>query len=504
MYTILIVDDERNEREGIARLIKRYGYDLEIRFAVNGEEALAVCEKERIDILLTDIQMPLMTGLELIEQINQRGWTPVCIIYSAYGEFEYAQNAIRLGVIQYLLKPIKLQEFEKLFQEVFAICDEKKRRKQDQDKLKKTLQSEQEEKEGRELLLFLETGKEPDCVNFINGIYTPVLVSSYSGMVAKYWENYQQEVKDVFGQESILINRGESQFLVLLPPVPIGEEQLIQQCKQMMERSKKKYQSEIFVVAGNTCHTLHQLRQEYIQLAEHLDYQFFTSESTLLYNKNGVVRKNTEMLPLHFEKIMTYARLQDHENMKEEFLKAFDYVEKEEGFSSIYIKYNFSEIAKRCCEVLHQEEQLLRIVVEIYECNSIAQMKELILGLLDELGKCATHPQGQNRLVQSAKQIVQQRYSDCALSVALIAEKLNVSAAYLSTLFKMETGQTLIKYISHYRLEKAKEMLALTNMRVADIAEKVGYFNTSYFISLFKNSVGESPAKYREKLYQHE
>lgn len=504
MYKILIADDERNEREGIARLIRKYGFDLEICFAVNGEEALAICEKEKIDILLTDIQMPLMTGIELIEQINQRGWTPVCIIYSAYGEFEYAQNAIRLGVLQYLLKPIKLKEFEALFQEVFAICEEKKQRKQEQDKLKKTLQTEQQEKLAKDLLGYLESTQPTETEPFAEDLLTPILVSGYSGMLIKYWENYQQELKNIFGEELVIINRGEMQILLLIPDVTITEQEMSRECHRLIEITRKKYQCEIFVVAGNTVNSCKELKREYLQMVEHLDYQFFTSESTFLCNKNGVVRKNTEMLPLHFEKIMTYARLNDYDNMKQEFLKAFDYVEKEEGFSSIYIKYNFSEIVKRCCEVLHREEQLLQIVVEIYECTSIAQMETLILDMLDVMAKTGKRNFGENRLVMLAKQAVQQRYSDCTLSVASIAQDLNVSAAYLSTLFKMEAGQTLIKYIAQYRMEKAKEMLTTTNMRISDIAEKVGYFNTSYFISLFKNNVGESPAKYREKIYQHE
>ena len=88
MYKILLADDERLERNGIEKLIYKFGYDLEIFQAANGVEAISICEREKIDILLTDIKMPIMNGLELIERIRQMGMQPVCIIYSAYGEFE--------------------------------------------------------------------------------------------------------------------------------------------------------------------------------------------------------------------------------------------------------------------------------------------------------------------------------------------------------------------------------------------------------------------------------
>ena len=114
MYSILIVDDEKKEREGISRLLKRYHFNLKISQAANGEEALKEFEKHEYDILLTDIKMPFMDGIQLIKEIQKRGMNPICIIYSAYGEFEYAQNAISLGVLEYLLKPIRLDAFEEL------------------------------------------------------------------------------------------------------------------------------------------------------------------------------------------------------------------------------------------------------------------------------------------------------------------------------------------------------------------------------------------------------
>lgn len=120
-YRILIVDDESRERNGIEKLIRRYQYELDIYQAQDGREALEIMKNTQIDILLTDIKMPVMTGMELIGQVHKNGWNPVCIIYSAYGEFEYAQNAIALGVMQYLLKPIKLGEFQALFNKVVAI-----------------------------------------------------------------------------------------------------------------------------------------------------------------------------------------------------------------------------------------------------------------------------------------------------------------------------------------------------------------------------------------------
>lgn len=111
---ILLVDDEREEREGISWLIKKYKYPLEIVQAANGKEALQCIEKYKIDILFTDVKMPVMNGLELAKEVYKR-WPEVkIIIYSAYGEFDYAKQALEANAVSYLLKPIEIEEFQKL------------------------------------------------------------------------------------------------------------------------------------------------------------------------------------------------------------------------------------------------------------------------------------------------------------------------------------------------------------------------------------------------------
>lgn len=110
MYNILIVDDEKKEQGRIAAFIKKVWVSIKNSICSKMEKMqLKIMEKNHFDILLTDIKMPYMDGIQLIRETQKRGLNPICIIYSAYGEFEYAQNAISLGVQEYLLKPVKLE-----------------------------------------------------------------------------------------------------------------------------------------------------------------------------------------------------------------------------------------------------------------------------------------------------------------------------------------------------------------------------------------------------------
>jgi two-component system response regulator YesN len=134
MYKLLIVDDEEQERTGITGLLHRFGFAFEVKQAKNGEEAFEKIKFENFDVLLTDIKMPYMNGIELIEKIHELGRCMICIIYSAYGEFEYAQKAINLGVSRYILKPLSIDNFQKVFSEVEFLCNEYNQRREKHEK----------------------------------------------------------------------------------------------------------------------------------------------------------------------------------------------------------------------------------------------------------------------------------------------------------------------------------------------------------------------------------
>lgn len=507
MYKILIVDDERNERMGLMKLIHRYNYPLEVIQAKNGEEALEIFSKENIDILLTDIKMPFMNGIELIEAIHKQGGSPICIIYSAYGEFEYAQNAIALGVLQYLLKPINLKDFENLFTKVFHLCEERERQREDSKQLLENKKHQENEYLYKNLMVYLEGAsldqEEELKIEEVFGKegYLPIILSSYSFLFSLEWKKYVDDIRGLIGENAIIINKDDIQTLLLIPmkkELPVKKIEKL--CEDIIEISKDNFQTDVFIVTGEISISLAKLRKTYKILKEALDYQFFISESTyLLCDKDYHLKKQSDMLPIYFSKIVTLAKLENYEGVRDEFDKVFVYIEKNVGFSSIYIKYNFTDILKKLCEAFHMEERMMEIAEGIYEARTLDQIKDQVIRILDDVTQVNKDKiRNENRLVGMIKNIVHDKYNDCTLSISSMADELNVSAAYLSTMFKVETGQNLIKFISNYRIERAKDLLRATNMKISDVGALVGYPNASYFINLFRNNVGLSPVQYRE------
>ena len=510
MFRILIVDDEKREREGLEFLIRKYKDPLEVLQAQNGEEALKVIEKAPIDILLTDIKMPFMTGIELIEQIRKRGYDPFCIIFSAYGEFEYAQNAISLGVIQYLLKPISLDDFQELFHMVIKLCEEK------QEKQSEALILEEEKKNRslsnafRDFLYYLEEGNFQDEAEehlireTITGyLYRLILLSSYSFLFSAHWKEFQQEILQITCPSTWIITINDMQVLLLVPVDGNVEDRYIRRCcDSIIKISTQTYQADIFLAVSPVCTEIEEMKAAYEKLRDTLDYQFFMTESTcILYDREYSSKRESDMLPVFFNKILTNAKLRNAKAVSGEFENAFRYIDENVGFSSLYIKYSFTDLSKKLCETLGKEALLPQLMDRIYEAKTLDSLKQTMLDFAAVIIEDETLGRTQGRLVKLARQIICEKYDDVSLGVALIADELHVTPAYLSTLFKMETGHTMIKYITTYRMEQAKYLLKTGNMKVGEVASRCGYMNTSYFISLFRNREGCSPQQYREKMH---
>ena len=256
---------------------------------------------------------------------------------------------------------------------------------------------------------------------------------------------------------------------------------------------------------GKKTESLTELKKEYTELKDQLDYQFFVSKSmVLVHDEDYFLKKENDMLSLYFERIFNCARMQDYSGIKKEFVKVFAYIMKQTGFSSIYVKYTFTDAMKQISEYTDSNVDMVPCIQKIYQARTLEEVNKIIENVLDKMQEEKKEEVKENRQVRMAKELVYEKYSESDLNVSYIAEQLQVSSAYLSTLYKMETGKNLVKFITWYRVEKSKELLRQTNMKVSDVAEKVGYPNVSYYISIFRNHEGCSPVQYRERVQNGE
>ena len=219
MYNILIVDDEKIERNGIKLLLKRMGINLGIIEAENGKEAYDYLMSDNnkgeghVDILLTDVKMPFMDGIELIRMVKDGGVKPKNIIFSGYNEFEYAKLAVKLGVEDYILKPVAPDEFKNTMLKVISELDEELKKNEDYNKQANSL---------RQFYLYsLINGSAVKGIventEFLNGFNRLVLIEFNSDFFGKYEFDFDKVVQIIKEEwESLYLNLNPQQSVILL------------------------------------------------------------------------------------------------------------------------------------------------------------------------------------------------------------------------------------------------------------------------------------------------
>ncbi len=387
---ILVVDDEPMVRSSIARMINSLGESYEAHEADDGEDALLLVNSKHFDLIITDIRMPEIDGLQLTEMLQQQHPNIRVVLLTGYAEFEYALCALRNGVHEYLLKPASKES-------IIAVIR----------KLEEELRLEREQQE-----------------------------------VGRTREN------------SVLEKR--IQDLLYELPVPHVDQELF-----------PPYQS-IFVLTMTA--DAETLKKQTIRFAM----------KNVLEDVLGCAGKMAVIVEERLVTAVLFATEIDLDINKFDLLSV---------------------------EAKQTLERLFRIEVKM-SCaggsESAADISLLYMECLRKLGandwaSVGSAPENngiQHRLVRTALEWMDNEYS-VDLTLASIAERLFVNPNYLSTLFKSETGMTFTQYLTRIRVERAKQLLKETNLKIYEICDKVGYTDQAYFSKLFKATVGITPYEYR-------
>lgn len=540
LYRIILVDDEEEVRKSIIQKIdwKAVGFQV-VGDAENGEDALEKVELLDPDVVLTDIRMPYMDGLTLAEKIRQRCPLMKIVIFSGYDDFEYAKRAIKLNVTEYILKPVNVEELTAILKRIKTSLDEEIEQKRDVSRLRENYKKslpilrdqflkelvsrpmdrntvkermdeygislegakkwvalavdiEQEEVEAdRKLPLHEEKGLIPISVmqimeDSLKPRYRHILFNfsgtekiELAGIVAIDDTNSQTELINVLGDMCKEFQR------ILNVPVTIG----IGHSTQVLENVSVSFQSAVdalgykaIVGGGNTI---------YIS-----DVEPVTSDKLIFDSKAE-------------SELVTAIKFGPEEKIKEAVQDVTDRMNDAKVHYRQYQAYMLS--VSNCIIQLVQQYSLdmgyvfggtpgsgdpFAVIPQILNKESFGRwllpVALKINSALDEERDNTT-----KQTVEKARQYIMDNYQDPDLSVEQICRYLHMSPAYFSTMFKKATGQTYINYLTEVRLNKAVELLNMTDDKTYVIASKVGYQEQNYFSYVFKKKFGVSPTKFR-------
>ena len=501
---VLIVEDEVRIREGIGKLLSRSGgmYEV-IKEAGNGAEGLKAIHELKPDIVITDIRMPDMDGLEMLDRMVKAGIHTKAIVLSAYSEFEYARTAMKLGVTEYLLKPIAYNEFMQSLENVSFQIEKERREKPEQIGTPE------------QIFFSVLSGKltvDEQTEEYLAKRYHIDRNERMSLLCAYYGESVSTEEARRYFRHIFSAYKGLDFYildLVYRNPVTVvikgysnvkDLERWVQQ--QMLQHSPQKIAIGWIEVDG-----LDMLGEGFSLLYPYLDWNISMNHKVLIcYPEIRNVQTASCNYPIDLETRMKAAICADDRDRERELMDEFHssfcdgkiYSPKEIKESYVRFLWNIIAIAKEVGKVRVQQidqQELLNRIMNAKLREELLDASSLILEeLLRTRDTDTTH-----LTVKRMKGMIHEFYQT-GIMLDEISRKLDMTPEYLGTLFHRETGTTFSNYVKAYRISKAKELLVGTNLKLYEIAEKVGYSDSKYFSKVFKEITGQLPTEYRRSV----
>ena len=532
MLKVFLVEDEFVVREGIKKNIdwKSHGYDF-CGEASDGELAFPMIQKAKPDIVITDIRMPFMDGLELSKLIKKELPQIEIIILTGHGEFEYAKEAIKLGIAEYLLKPINGEELLSEVDRVALKIEERRKEREIREKYIKEME-ENSLKERKDLFQYLVTGNKSmsELLGLAQKLEMDLSAMWYNIVLLKFQsrnhahDEYSGSLIEI-EQKLDHISVNDKQVLVFdrnlegkaLLFKADSKEELLELQKSAIEKIEavmKEYEHvRYFGGIGVPVNRLRELPVSFERASHAFAHRYLVEESRIINSsdmKQSVYSDETDFdindvspKQLDRNKIREFLKTGDREEsiyFVEEFFKDL----RTNAMKSVMFRQYIIMDAYFCVIDFLEGLQIPKSEIEPLDITSgILQNEEaamsyvvkIIAKALELRDKSASNRYGD--VVDEVMAYIEKNYADEELSLNLIASHVNFSPNHLSMVFSQQTGQTLIKYVTDYRMNKAKELLRCTNKKSSIVSMEVGYKDPHYFSYLFKKTQGMTPTQYR-------
>lgn len=507
MYRILIVDDEKIERKGVSFLIRQMDVDCELTEAVNGQTALEWLEQNEADILITDVKMPHMDGMELIKNIKEKNINPMMkiVIVSGYSDFEYAKLAVKMGVSDYLLKPVDPKEFELTMKKIMDSIESKKIEQVFMEQSMSYMKQHYLYSLINGLPIERMSGSQKEVLN-IKDYKRLMLLEFDSIFFGKVDTDFSENLKMCLSEihnEYHYINLNTEQG-VLLFSIDNSDERFWRDVAEKVSKMIGQiYKKLVYVALSKTIESHDNIAEAFEETENLMENRFYQSgtrvympyedgESPLLVQidddtlmkqmKQDIKMKNATGLREHFEKLcVKYGSKTD--------------------FSQVYIKFVFSNLLKDFYDILPDvnELELNKEIDRLYRATDFKTVIDIININIERIENVfSKNPKAIHREIEEVKQYIYDHYNE-EIGVEYLADMVYMAPSYLSCIFKKETGQNLSKFIKSYRMEQAREMLRTTQKKIVTISNDVGYPNVSYFCQSFREYFGISPQKFRSQ-----
>lgn len=540
MLRTFLVEDEVVVRETIKKMVpwESHGFEL-VGEAADGEIALPAICKLKPDLLITDIKMPFMDGLTLCKLVKKELPDIKIVILSGYDDFNYAKQAINIGVEDYLLKPITKNAFVERLEEIRDRYQHEKTQKEYYERFHREIQ-EYEKNTSRDFFEALVRGdlEMGEIFQWAERLNLDIMAEAYNIMILTLdagenlfghndgysdWEAaVHSRVESFFldNQTALLFRNNVSSYAVLIKGQRDAINSVVDNCVNdiatIMENAG--YTGEWFLAVGKPVERLSQINQSYYSASRTFAFRYlydghvlyydkfqaeknnFSKEGDILYLKNVNVNA---LDPTILQKFLGSGLIDEVDNFVNDYFFAIGQEPMESivfrNYMILNVRFSVISFLKTLdCDAGTIEEDTEDVLKETNKSIETAMQyaKKLLkkaISIRDE------NAGNQSRSVlNKAVEFIKANYMDDELSLNKVAHTANVSPTHFSALFSQNMDQTFTEYLTALRMDKAKELLRCTGKRSNEIAAEVGYKDAHYFSYLFKKTQGMTPSEYRK------
>ncbi len=536
MVKMLIADDEAWIRERLRDTIDWNGMGVQVvGEACDGEEALAMCKSLCPDIIITDIRMPCIDGLEFIQRLRDSHDPVKVVIISGYSDFDYAQKAIKLGAYDYILKPV---EDDDLLSVVKRCLEEIKEEESKNILIKR---ANEQMKESMPLL------EEKFFLNLVNGFFRSeedihkeldFFGKRYRGLISacfivqldeveviqmsKEWNIHllqfvARNIAEGFIQK---LGNGESFFsqngeVICLLFSKNEEKVLTRQIMSISNGIRKMFKSvtghSTTIGIGRPCGSVMEIPDSYREAKEALQYKAYLGKDRIYDIGSIQIQHKPNYYKLYdMEILLNHVKMGNERNAVSVLNEMIQGIFKDKkDVSPIDLKFIFIDILnsvfKAVLETNSTIDDFSGFSLKFFEqLNKLQTIEEIhpwltdtIVRIIDLLEKNKNSKR--RKIIDKAVEYIDNHYKE-PLTLNIVADRLFLNSSYFCKIFKDETGESFTKYLINLRIQKAKELMADPTVKIYEVAEMVGYDDVQYFSKIFKGIQGITPMQYREKI----
>lgn len=480
MHTLLIVEDEKMIRQGIKAMVQRSGVPVDVILECgNGEMALDILKSQQVDVMFTDIRMPKMDGIELVKAMQNLPRKPLTVAVSGYDDFSYAVEMLRAGVREYILKPVDRDQVKQILEKL-DVEIQKNRAKSENNRTigcqqLKHLMKDDHITEAERTAILREYGD-----NFYK-----------DGFVVCCLENREGDM--IVDDEHVYINNlGDYETYILKT--------------ELLENFKLQEWRRRYVGVSSFKKGLENLREGYEEALAARKEAFWTERPCVTF---GEIEDTAGLLPAEHQTISLENYVQmlgtdKYEQALKQMRNVFWNARRQEGHGNLETEItNFlNKLLQTYEAVLHTESEEVERMKHIYRYPCIGEYESEFIGWLEQFATNLNHQfedYKNKQKIQQAVLYIRENY-DKDLNMAVVSNHISMNYSLFSYAFKQYTGTNFVNFLKDIRMEKAKELLEKTDLRIVEISQKIGYENEKHFMKIFKVSCGVSPTEYRKNM----